>query len=63
VVLVVLFFQRRVGETHGEYAVPEVVPLQQITYNAFAIQEIKTYAPKKFEVQVLNIIILSHTQK
>jgi hypothetical protein len=39
-----------------KHAIPEVVPLQQISYHAFAIQEIIAYASKKLEEQVLDIV-------
>jgi hypothetical protein len=32
------------------------VPIQQITYNTFAIQQVKAYTPEEFEVQALDII-------
>jgi hypothetical protein len=56
VILPVIWFVESIRETSGEHAIPEVVPLQQITYNAFAIQQVIANTPKEFEVQALDRI-------
>ncbi len=43
--LVILFVEGE-RETRGKHTIPEVVPIQQITYNALTIQEVITYAPE-----------------
>ena len=51
VVLRVTLVVDSVRETRREHTLPEIVPIQQITYNAFAIQEGITDAPQELEVQ------------
>jgi hypothetical protein len=55
-VLPVFLCVERRRESRGKHAIPEVVPAQQISYHAFAIQEIIAYALQKLEEQVLDIV-------
>src|SRR5947209_7203198 len=57
VILPVILFVESIRETSGKHAIPEVVPLQQITYNAFAIQQVIANTPQEFEVQALDGLI------
>ena len=55
-VLLLFLCVERIWEARGKHAIPEVVPLKQISYHAFAIQEIIAYVPEKLEEQVLDIV-------
>src|SRR5947209_14103224 len=57
-ILLVIWRIERIRETRGQHTIPEVVPLQQIAYNAFAIQQVIAHTPKELQVQMLDLVIV-----
>jgi hypothetical protein len=45
-----------IGETHGQDAIPEITPREQITDNTFPIQLVISHLSEQFQMKTLNFI-------